>query len=129
MHPRVLRVITRLEKKADDTAAYLKNAAPKEVYNDNSDESSEPDIHERVVSMIEAAAGGDKELAGYQLNDLVHRERIGWSEELIRILDALEAAADGDKALVGHQLNDLVHRERIGWSNASDGSDGSDGSD
>jgi hypothetical protein len=47
---------------------------------------------------------------------LVNRERIGWSDELIRILDVLVAAAYGDKALAGHNLNDLVNRERIGWS-------------
>ena len=36
------------------------------------DESDKPTTHERVVGMIEAAAGGDEALAGHQLNNLVH---------------------------------------------------------
>jgi hypothetical protein len=80
------------------------------------DDSDKPTTHERVVGVIEAAAYGDKALAGHNLNDLANRERIGWSDELIRILDVLEAAAHGDKALAGHNLNALVNRERIGWS-------------
>jgi hypothetical protein len=38
---------------------------------DKSDESDKPTTHGRVVGMIEAAAYGDKALAGHNLNDLL----------------------------------------------------------
>ena len=44
------------------------------------DDSDKPTTHERVVGVIEAAAYGDKALAGHNLNALVNRERIGWSD-------------------------------------------------
>ena len=42
---------------------------------DKSDESDKPTTHGRVVGMIEAAAYGDKALAGHNLNDLVMERR------------------------------------------------------
>ena len=41
----------------------------------------------------------------------VFRERVGWSDEVIRTLDA-EAAAGSDKESAGLALADLVDRER-----------------
>jgi hypothetical protein len=42
---------------------------------DKRDDNDKPTTHERVVGVIEAAAYGDKALAGHNPNDLANRER------------------------------------------------------
>jgi hypothetical protein len=57
-----------ITKQASNTMSATTTAKPT---SDKSDESDKPTTHGRVVGMIEAAAYGDKALAGHNLNDLL----------------------------------------------------------